>query len=167
MFDLSADRSNFTVDTNTPASHRFYVSAENPEGTFVAVEQPDLGVSQNSQKLPKGFVALSGYGDTESGWPHRIRGDVDGKEMACVPAGLFTEGTDSGTPDAAPAHPMSLDTYYIDVTEVSIGEFTKFKTAHTGKDGAPASTIPLNGNPKMPVVRLSWKDAQNYAKWPR
>ncbi len=165
MFDLTADRGNFSVDTSTPASHQFYVNTGTLEGSFVAVEPPEAREHSGKQSLPQGFVPVPGSGDTDAGWPHRIRSEIDGKEMACVPSGLFTQGTDHGAADAAPAHPMSLDTYYIDVTEVTVGEFSKFKATFAGKDGGPAHTIPLTGNPKLPVVKLSWKDAHNYAKW--
>lgn len=165
LFDLADDKENFNVDTNTPPTQQFYVNTESLEGSIVALEQPEVEDSEGNQTLPTGFSPVSKSGVTESGWPRRIRGEVDGKEMVCIPAGLFTQGTDTGTKDAAPAHPMSLDTYYMDVTEVTLGQFAKFKAALDGKDGGPANSVPLNGNPQLPVVKLSWKDAQNYSKW--
>ena len=162
---MSKDLANFTVDSRTPVSHLFSVETENLEGSVVSVEQPDVEEHPGKQTLPNGFVAVPGSGTTETGWPRRIRGEIDGKEMACIPAGLFIQGTDRETPDAAPAHPMSLDTYYIDVTEVTIGEFLKFKTALAGKENGPTNSVPLQGNPDLPVVKLSWRDALNYARW--
>ena len=165
LFDLAEDSQNFTVDTQTPPSQLFFVNAASPEGSVLSVEQPAIAGPSEVRTLPQGFVAIAREGYTETGWPRRIRGEVDGKEMACVPSGLFTQGTNSGTADAAPAHPMSIDTYYIDVTEVTIGEYAKFKAALSGKDGGPTTPVPLNGNPNHPVVQLSWKDAVNYCKW--
>ena len=165
MFDLADDTHNFTLATQTPLSQLFFVNAASPEGSTLSVEQPGLDGPSTVRSLPAGFEAILREGYTETGWPRRIRGEVDGKEMACVPSGLFTQGSQNGTPDAAPAHAMSLDTYYIDVTEVTIGEYAKFKAALTGKDGGPTTPVPLNGDPRLPVVKLSWKDASNYAKW--
>ena len=165
LFDLEEDLNNFTVDPQTPSSQLFFVNAASPEGSTVSVEQPSVGVPTAARTLPAGFVAIPSEGYTETGWPRRIRGDVDGKEMACVPSGLFTQGINNGPPDAAPAHPISLDTYYIDVTEVTIGEYAKFKAALSGKEGGPVTSVPLNGNLRLPVVQVSWKDALNYCKW--
>jgi sulfatase modifying factor 1 len=165
QFEVVEDTSNFTIDTTTPESDLFLVSAESPEGAIVTVELPTPVDPPAKQTLPKGFTAVPGFGVTETGWPRRIRGAVDEKEMACVPAGIFTQGTNQGTADAAPAHSVSLDTFYMDVTEVTIGEFQKFKTAKSGEETGPSSTVPLQGNPQLPVVKVSWRDAQSYARW--
>lgn len=164
-FDLSEDLNNFTVEPQASSPDLFFVNAASPEGSIVSAVPPSVEAPAVARTLPAGFQPVLREGYTETGWPRRIQGDVDGKEMACVPSGLFTQGFDNGPPDAAPAHPMSIDTYYIDVTEVTIGEFAKFKAALTGKDGGPTTPVPLNGDPRLPVVMLSWKDASNYAKW--
>lgn len=165
LYDQSAETHNFIVHTGTPSSQLFSVDATHLAGSVVTVEQPLVEAPGSTQSLPAGFEAVPQSGVTKSSWPRRIRGQVDGKEMACVPAGLFTQGVDAGPADAGPAHPMSLDTYFIDLTEVTVGEFSKFRDALAGQDEAPASTVPLNGDPRLPVVKLSWKDAHNYAKW--
>lgn len=164
-FEILEDAANFTIDTSTPESDLFLVNAEAPEGSVISVELPTVVVLPAKQTLPKGFKAVPGSGVTETGWPHRIRGDIDDKEMACVPAGILTQGTNHGTADAAPAHPVSLDTFYMDVTEVTIGDFQKFKAAKSGEEIGPSNSIPLQGNPQLPVVKVSWRDAQSYARW--
>lgn len=165
LFDKLDDVDNYLLlDGPDPASEAM-VSNADPFGEFVSIEVPVPAVPANAQKLPDGFAPQAGTAYTEDGWPLRIVCAADEKEMACVPGGLFTQGVDGGPSDAGPAHPMSLDTYYIDVTEVAIGEFTKFKMATVGKENSPAASVPLTGNPKLPVVKVSWKDAQNYAKW--
>lgn len=165
MFWLSEDQAEFQIDTQPTDSQLCFVNSANPEGSIVTAELPGAAAPEVTQRIPAGFTPVPREGYTDSGWPRRIRGDVDGKEMACVPAGLFTQGHDRGSPDAAPAHPASMDTYYIDVTEVTIGEFMKFKTALTGKDGGPVTPVPLTGDARLPVVKLAWKDASNYCKW--
>lgn len=165
LFEKIDDLSNFSLLEGPDPEDVLSVVDANPEGMFVSIEMPVPAAPANAQKLPEGFAPAAATGYTEDGWPQRIVCAADEKVMACVPGGLFTQGVDRGPADAGPAHPISLDTYYIDVTEVTIGEFAKFKTAMIGKEGAPAATVPLSGNPKLPVVKLSWKDAQNYAKW--
>lgn len=165
LFDKLDDAGNFSLLEGPSPSDVLTVVNADLEGSFVAVTLPETVPPANAQKLPEGFAPQPGTAYSEDGWPLRIVSAIDEKVMACIPSGLFTQGADRGPPDAGPAHPMSLDTYYIDVTEVTIGEFTKFKTAMTGKDGAPAATVPLTGNPKLPVVKVNWKDAQGYAKW--
>ncbi len=165
LFDPVEDPRNFTLVSGPQPSDLFFVNTSLSEGSTLTMEQPVAAKPDRIQSLPAGFTAVPAAGYTDTGWPRRVRGEVDGKELACVPAGLFTQGIDLGPADAGPAHPMSLDTYYIEITEVTIGEFAKFKAALSGKDGGPANSVPLNGDPRLPVTNLSWKDAQNYAKW--
>lgn len=165
LFDKLDDTQNFVLLDGPNPDDVLTVTSGQLEGSFVAVTLPEVAPPANVQKLPEGFAPLPGTSYSEDGWPLRIVCAADEKVMACVPSGLFTQGVDRGPADAGPAHPISIDTYYIDVTEVTIGEFTKFKTAMTGKEGAPAATVPLTGNPKLPVVKVNWKDAQGYAKW--
>lgn len=165
LFDKLDDTQNFALLDGPNPDDVLTVTSGQLEGSFVAVTLPEVAPPANVQKLPEGFAPQPGTSYSEDGWPLRIVCAADEKVMACVPSGLFTQGVDRGPPDAGPAHPISLDTYYIDVTEVTIGEFTRFKTAMTGKEGAPAATVPLTGNPRLPVVKVNWKDAQGYAKW--
>lgn len=165
QFDRVEDLNNFSLlEGPDPQSVATVIDAS-PEGTFVSIEIPAPAIPATTKALPDGFTAQPGTTYTEDGWPHRIVCTADGKEMACVPSGLFTQGVNNGPADSGPAHPMSLDTFYVDITEVTIGEFSKFKAAMQGKDGAPSSSVPLTGNPRLPVVKVSWKDAQGYAKW--
>lgn len=165
QFEIVEDAANFTFDTSPPESNLFLVNSESPEGSVVSAELPAVVDLPATQTLPKGFKAVRGSGVTDTGWPRRIRGDVDGKEMACVPAGIFTQGTNNGPAEAAPAHSVSLDTFYMDITEVTIGEFQMFKAAKSGGENGPSNSVPLQGNPQLPVVKLSWRDAQHYARW--
>ena len=45
----------------------------------------------------------------------------DGTPMVLVPAGEFTMGSNDGGDDEKPAHRVSLDAYYIDKYEVTVG----------------------------------------------
>ena len=50
----------------------------------------------------------------------------DGAPMVLVPAGEFTMGSKDGGDDEKPAHQVSLDAYYLDKHEVTVGQYAKF-----------------------------------------
>jgi len=106
----------------------------------------------------------------------------DGKEMVRVPAGEFLYGEDKQT--------VSLPEYWIDRTPVTNREFARFihatgyKTtaelngtgcANTGDkwEDIPGANWQHPGGPgtgiqskaDYPVVQVSWKDAEAYARW--
>ncbi len=73
---------------------------------------------------------------------------LGGVEMALVPRGCFTMGSDSGTADEQPATPMCIDMpFWIDVTEV------------TNQAYGIAGTF---GGADRPRERLTWFDARDY-----
>ncbi|UCC65225.1 MAG: SUMF1/EgtB/PvdO family nonheme iron enzyme, partial [Anaerolineae bacterium] len=86
-------------------------------------------------------------------------GPVD-KEMAFIPGGEFTMGSDDGDPDEAPAHPVSVTPFWMDLTETTNDEFAAFLQA-TGYQ-APAVEL---GEGSHPVVRVTWDDANAYCTW--
>ena len=89
----------------------------------------------------------------------------DGASMVFVPAGEFTMGSDEGSEDEKPAHRVSLDAYYIDKYEVTVGEYAKFLES-TGKNPPPMwTTMDEPSHQKRPVVNVDWMDASNYCEW--
>ena len=86
--------------------------------------------------------------------------------MAYVPGGEFMMGSDLGDPYSRPAHPVAVDAFFIDITEVTNEAYKKFVDA-TGHQ--PPSTW-VNGTFRegeslMPVTGVNWTDANAYAKW--
>jgi serine/threonine-protein kinase len=69
--------------------------------------------------------------------------------MTFIPAGSFL----SGPQDT----PVSLDAFYIDDTEVSNADFAKYCRAM-------GCTAP-EGDPDLPVVRVTLEQARKFAKW--
>jgi formylglycine-generating enzyme required for sulfatase activity len=49
--------------------------------------------------------------------------------MMWIPSGTFLMGSDSGRPDEAPVHPVTLNGFWMDKTEVTNEEFQKFVEA--------------------------------------
>lgn len=109
--------------------------------------------------------------------------------MVLIKGGTFQMGTDDGMPYESPVHAVEIESFYMDKHEVTVAEFAKFAAAtnyktdaekfgwsgvfnfETGEwqrvDGAdwrnPEGKIAAN--PNEPVVQISWKDADAYAKW--
>ena len=53
--------------------------------------------------------------------------EKDGKGMVLIPAGSFEMGDHlDGVSNAVPVHTVSLDAFYMDVHEVTVGQFKQF-----------------------------------------
>jgi eukaryotic-like serine/threonine-protein kinase len=101
--------------------------------------------------------------------------DKDGMTLLYVPAGEFKMGaadSDSQATDMErPQHPVYLDAFWIDQTEVTNAMYTKCVKA--GACQAPAQTKSFTrdsyyGNPQFdtyPVVNVAWNDAKQYCTW--
>jgi formylglycine-generating enzyme required for sulfatase activity len=101
---------------------------------------------------------------------------IDG--MALIPAGEFMMGTPQGKgrADESPQHRVSLDSFYMDKCEVTVGQYKEFLRA-TGHSSPPkwALDYPISDNhpwtPRYaitdnhPIVGVSWEDANAYARW--
>jgi len=87
--------------------------------------------------------------------------------MVLVPAGgmlMGSRGAD-GRDDERPAHPVTLNAFYIDIRETTVAEYTKY-LAQSGK-ARPylwEQVIPERDGIK-PVIGLSWNEAQAYCLW--
>src|SRR4029079_2889602 len=99
---------------------------------------------------------------SDDGAPLRIRCEKDGSEMVRVPAGLFLQGRDGVDPSAGPMHPVELSGYYIDVFEVTLGQYEKYWKETRPLPGRPAN----HGNAdNLPALGVNWKDASAYLEW--
>ena len=78
----------------------------------------------------------------------------DGAPMVLVPAGEFTMGSNDGGDDEKPAHRVSLEAYYLDRYEVTVGQYAKFLEAK-GVNGPPMwTTMDQPPHQKRPVVNV-------------
>jgi formylglycine-generating enzyme required for sulfatase activity len=86
--------------------------------------------------------------------------------MVYAPGGEFMMGSNAGDEFSGPAHKVSVQPFYIDLTEVTNEEYKKFtdaaqyKTPPDWKNGA----FP-EGKAKLPVTGVDWDAANAYAKW--
>lgn len=76
-----------------------------------------------------------------------------GIEMAALPAGTFTMGSNSQTPEEGPAHEVTLAAFDIDKYPVTHDMFVKVQLPDPSH---------WPENPKAPVERIRWGDAKRY-----
>lgn len=92
----------------------------------------------------------------------------EGREMVEIPEGPFTMGNDQGDPDEAPAHPVYVRTYFIDLKEVTQSEYARFvNMTKRGQPQVPVfeEDIAKLVDPDFPVVGIGWNDAFGYCRW--
>ena len=92
----------------------------------------------------------------------------EGRDMVEIPEGPFTMGSREGDPDEVPAHPVYLHTYYIDLREVTQGEYERFlKMTKHQEPIVPVFEDEVSKlmNPKYPAMAVTWNDAIAYCRW--
>lgn len=87
----------------------------------------------------------------------------DGMTMIYIPEGVFEMGSANFDKDERPVHPVYLDAYWIDQTEITCTQFLKF-VDETGykKSGFSAGHCDQGGDHP---IRANWKAAQAYCQW--
>ncbi len=94
-----------------------------------------------------------------------LAAEKDGMSMLYVPGGEFLLGSEGGDLDEKPVHPVSLEAFWIDQTEVTNGMYALCV-------GAGACTPP--SDPRYsdqaayrdhPVVFVDWNQARTYCEW--
>lgn len=88
--------------------------------------------------------------------------EADGMQMMYVPAGEFTMGYNNGAPEERPEHPVYLDAFWIDRTEVPNAMYAMCVAA--GACQNPGSSGRTSSQDR-PVTYVSWVDAQAYCAW--
>ena len=81
-------------------------------------------------------------------------------EMAVIPGGRYTLGSDQGPPSSRPAHSMVLGSFGLDVGEVSTRDYAGF--VREGRAPAPWNTQPDSA---LPVTRVTHGEAMAYCRW--
>jgi len=93
------------------------------------------------------------------------RGPAPPPGMAYVPGGAFVMGSNA-EPDAAPAHQVAVNAFFIDVAEVSNLDYQRFviERKYRAPVGWSGNAAPA-GTQELPVVGVSWDDAQQYCRF--
>jgi formylglycine-generating enzyme required for sulfatase activity len=129
---------------------------------------------------PKGFfpntpnvlTPRSGQGEAEKVLPPGAvrENPEDGLKYVWIPPGSFMMGCSPGDsecePDEKPAHRVSITKgFWLGQTEVTVGAYKRFASA-AGTDIPSAPDFnPGWGNEAMPIVDVSWDDAQAFCAW--
>lgn len=117
-------------------------------------------------QLPEGFTQVPSYGYSEQGLPWRIIGEKSGALMALVPAGAARVGSTDGPPETQPEFSPFLEAYFMDVTEVTLEQYQRFRDDIKQKKSMTAQPA-LNDkqDPQLPALGLVWGNAQGFARW--
>ncbi len=86
--------------------------------------------------------------------------------MVSITGGEFRMGRDDGNDFEKPAHTVKIAPFFIDATEVTNEQYRQFvdATRHQPPGHWPEGHYP-DGEASLPVVNVSWDDANAYAKW--
>ena len=126
-----------------------------------------VGCSQDqtrSEKVSSKIVASDE--DSVSQQPNpKITWRTDGAKMILIPAGNFEMGDHlDGLKVALPVHTVELDAFYMDIYEVTMGQYKKF-IKQKGVAFLPPFAKEASPTDKHPVVGIKWEDAVAYAEW--
>jgi serine/threonine-protein kinase len=88
--------------------------------------------------------------------------------MVYVPGGTFQMGSDEGDSDASiyefPQHPVTLDSFWIDRTEVTNAQYERCVEGGACWPSGYAEDEDYGGD-DHPVESVSWHDAATYCEW--
>ncbi|MDP6599346.1 MAG: SUMF1/EgtB/PvdO family nonheme iron enzyme [Candidatus Poribacteria bacterium] len=105
--------------------------------------------------------------------PNQILWNKDGAEMSYIPAGSFEMGDHlNNMSSALPVHTVTLDGFYMDKTEVTVGQFKAFLADSDHDWDQWASVVAIYGEDDedsladdYPMIYVNWHDAVAYAEW--
>ncbi|NNE97958.1 MAG: SUMF1/EgtB/PvdO family nonheme iron enzyme [Pyrinomonadaceae bacterium] len=112
----------------------------------------------------KAEVTPTAASPEKSGQPTPITGTK--AEMVEIPGGEFTMGRNDALPRERPEHKVTVETFWMDKTEVTNAEYYEFIEAT--KEKAPPHFVngkPLVGKEMHPVNFVSLDDAKKFAEW--
>ncbi len=84
--------------------------------------------------------------------------------MVLIPEGEFSMGNNNGSDEEKPMHTVYVDAFYIDIHEVTVGEYAKF-VRESGHSPLPDWVVNRSPTEEYPVIGVGWHDAIAYAKW--
>jgi len=122
--------------------------APEPEPAIVAEPEPEPEPEPERPQLPNGqeIVACEG---TPSG-------------MACIDGGKFIRGSNDGPENTRPQAEIWLQTYYMDLYEVTYAEYKACQKSKQCPKGGPLYND--FSNPKQPINGITWYAAQTYCE---
>jgi len=119
-----------------------------------AVVMPSLVMAQSPEAdegTPASFPSAAPCPDA-SEWP---------EGMACVEGGVFERGNDEGRPAERPARGVYVDTFYMELHEVTNEEYEECIRSRECERPMPFRRF---RRPQQPAVAMSWFDAVNFCE---
>lgn len=114
---------------------------------------------------------LLGVGLANPSWALHLEEKWDYAPMIKIPAGLFLRGSlpEAGRKDEFPQQKIFLDDFLIDKYEVTNHQYTEFLVATGHREPlniyGEVSLSQEQGIDHLPVVQVSWNDAEDYCIW--
>jgi formylglycine-generating enzyme required for sulfatase activity len=85
-------------------------------------------------------------------------------DFVTIPSGTFLMGSADGQDDEAPVHDVDVDEFEMAVFPITRAEYERFMTA-TGHEPPRDWSLTEFMAPDLPVVGVSWEDAEAYCAW--
>jgi serine/threonine protein kinase len=87
--------------------------------------------------------------------------------MVYIPGGKFLLGRNDGSPDEGPAHEVEVESFFLDLHEVTNQDYKRFidATGHPAPKHWNFSGSYVPDEARLPVIYVTWDDATAYAKW--
>jgi serine/threonine-protein kinase len=117
------------------------------------------------------MCVLGGCGLAEVGLGSTWVRQADDMVMVFVPSGEFEMGSTDGQRDERPVHTVALDSFWIDSTEVTNGQYQRCVEAGVcllpwHVDSRTRDTYyDDSAYTEYPVVKVGWLDATHYCEW--
>ena len=89
---------------------------------------------------------------------------ADEMVMVYVPGGTFQMGSEERNSDEQPVHEVTLDSFWLDQTEVTNAQYERCVAEGDCEVSSYADDVDFNGT-NYPVVGVSWYDAIVYCEW--
>jgi len=95
-----------------------------------------------------------------------IEWEKDSSQMALIPAGSFEMGDHhDNMSNALPVHAVELNAFYMDVYEVTVGQFREFVNQSGYSYNRWNNVVKNSQGDGYPMIYVSWNDAIAYAEW--
>jgi formylglycine-generating enzyme required for sulfatase activity len=122
-----------------------------PAAALASAAQPELARVPMDAEAAR--AAQKRWADS-LGVPVEVTNSV-GMKLVFIPPGRFTMGPNGSTYRVTLARP-----FYLGTTEVTLGQYRKFKPGHT----VPGAAEPFNAADR-PAAMVSWEDARAFCRW--
>lgn len=187
MVSCTSEQDEFSaaLRSDTPEELQQFI-VNHPESNLL--EKASFHVASKKNNVSAFLIFMHHY--PSSKMMEQAKQKIDSLGMVFVEGGKFMMGCDTCQKDEKPAHEITLNGFYMDKTEVTVGQFRKFVAAtnyETDSENEGSSSVLSGGDWERvlgvnwrhdvegelrpeeennhPVVHISWFDARAYAKW--